>query len=61
MHGKMNDSKKIAIAVISLCFVALYLAVFSVMVYKGKRSNSILFPITSDIYITQDGEKVLIR
>jgi M6 family metalloprotease-like protein len=28
---------------------------------KGKRSNSILFPITSDIYITQGGEKVLIR
>lgn len=28
---------------------------------KDKRSNSILFPVTSDIYITQDGEKVLIR
>lgn len=28
---------------------------------KDKRSNSILFPVTSDIYITPDGKKVLIR
>lgn len=28
---------------------------------KDKKSRSILFPVTSDIYITQDGRKVLVR
>ena len=40
MYRNNNDSKKIAIAAVSLCGVVFALAVFTVIVYNGKRSVS---------------------
>ncbi len=39
MYKKNNDSKKIRMAAFALCTVAMLLAVFTVTVYKGKRST----------------------
>ena len=40
MDNKNNDSKRIKIAAVSLCAIAVVLVVFTVMVYKEKRLNS---------------------
>ncbi|MBQ9902873.1 MAG: L,D-transpeptidase [Clostridia bacterium] len=40
MNGSKNDSKRILIALISLCVMVAFLSVFTVTVYRGKRNGN---------------------